>query len=144
MSLCFTPGVCLTCGMSSSTTFVDLTPCLLCFIWPFAVSSDSGKCFEIFSTVRPGKVTRLPFRAAVSNVAFVGKPSAACKNLTTSFVVGNSYTFIAGLATSGAGLTVASSTMGTIHRPLAFLHPWSTGGALWVSVMLRCGCTVTP
>ena len=39
---------------------------------PFAVSSDSGKCFEMFSTVRPGKVTRLPLWAAVSNVAFVG------------------------------------------------------------------------
>eukprot|EP00970_Alexandrium_tamarense_P015185 scaffold4785_cov250-Alexandrium_tamarense.AAC.1 len=55
-SLCFTPGVGVNSGIaSSSNTFVDLTPCFPCFMCPFCVSSDSGKCLDTLVTVRAGK-----------------------------------------------------------------------------------------
>ena len=144
-SLCLTPGVGLnSCIVSSSITFVDLTPCFTCFMWPFCVSSDSGKCLVTLDTVSAGNVTRLPLRIAVSNVAFVGNPSAACKNLTTSFVDGNSYTFIATSASLGAGLHIGASTIGTVQSPPASLHPWSKAGLFKVSSKSSMSCTVTP
>ncbi len=78
----------------------------------------------------PGNVTRLPCWAAVSNVACGGCPNAECRNLTTSFVLGNSYTPIAASAMSMPGLIVGSSMIGTIHNLLSSRHPWRAGGAL--------------
>ncbi len=54
----------------------------------------------MFVGVVPGNVTRLPCWAAVSNVDCAGYPNAACKNLTTYFVLGDSYTPIAFLLPS--------------------------------------------
>ena len=39
-----------------SSTLVDMTPCRCRFMWPFCVSSDSGKCFRTAADVRPGHV----------------------------------------------------------------------------------------
>ena len=123
------PGFCCKPSIASlSNIFVDLTPYFVCFMWPFWVSSDSGKCREMFSGVMPGNVTRLPCWAAVSNVALVGVPNAAWRNLTTSFVFGFLYTLIAVSATSMFWLIVVSSVTGTIHNPLLSRHPWRAGG----------------
>ena len=84
----------------------------------------------MFSGVMLGNVTRLPCWAEVSNVALVGCPNAAWRNLTTSFVLGNSYMLIAVSASSMFGLIVGSSAMVTIHNPPSSRHPWRAGGAI--------------
>ncbi len=103
-----------------------------------------GKCREIFSGVMPGNVTMLPCWAEVSNVARGGCPNAACRNHTTSFVLGNSYTLIAVSATSMLGLIVGSSMMGTIHNPLQSRHPCRAGGAVEEMTTLLARKTSTP
>ena len=139
------PGIGLNSNNASlSITLVDCIPWQDCLMCPFWVSSNTGKCLLTLSAVSPGNVTRFPFWAAVSNVAFVGKPNAACTNQTISLIDGRLYTFISMLATLGHWLLWALSSIGTIHRPVSFLHPWSTGGNFKVRVKLSVSCTVTP
>ena len=78
----------------------------------------------------PGNVTRLPCWAVVNNVALVGVPNAAWRNLTTSFVFGKSYMLIAVSATTMFWLIVVSLVTGTIHNHLSCRHPWRAGGAI--------------
>ena len=63
-------------------------------------------------------------------LACVECPNAACRNLMTSFMLGNLYPPIAVSATLMPGLMVGSSTIGTIHNPLPSRHPWRAGGAV--------------
>lgn len=94
--------------------------------------------------VKLGNVTRLSLHAAVSNMAFVGNPSDACKNLTISFVEGNSYTLIADSAISRLGDGVRSWASGTIQRPSIPCHHWITVGELIVSQEFMASWTVAP
>ena len=98
----------------------------------------------MFSGVMLGNVTRLPCWAAVSNVALVGCPKAAWRNLMTSCVLGNSYTLIAVLATSMLGLICGSLAMVTIHNPLSSRHPWRAGGAIEEMLTSLAWKTFTP
>ncbi len=76
MSWCLVPGVGVG-GGGVGVGLVNRRPCWMCFMWPFCISSDSGKCFMTLAAVSPGNVVRLPFRIAASKVFSVGKPSAA-------------------------------------------------------------------
>jgi hypothetical protein len=96
------------------------------------------------SDVMLGNVTRLPYWAEVSNVALVGCPKAAWRNLMTSFVLGNSYMLIAVSAMSMLGLIVGSSTMVTIHNPLSSHRPWRDGGEIEEMLMSLAWKTFTP
>ncbi len=99
----------------------------------------------MFSDVMPGNVTRLPFWAAVNNVALVGFPNEARRNLTTSFVFGKSYALIAVSVTSIMfWLIVVSSVTDTIHNPLSSHHPWRAGGAIEEMLMSLAWKTFTP
>jgi len=81
----------------------------------------------MFSGVMPGNVMRLPFWAAVNNVALVGVPNAAWRNLTTSFVFGKSCTLIAVLATSMFWLIVVSLVTDTTPIVPPPLESWRCG-----------------
>ena len=92
----------------------------------------------------PGNVTRLPFWAAVNNVALGGFPNEAWRNLTTSFVFGKSYTLIAVSVTSMFWLIVVSSVTDTIHNPLSSHRPWRAGGAIEEMLLSLAWKTFTP
>ena len=70
------PGVVVD-GERVGLDLVDRNPCWICFMCPFCISSDSGKCLVMFDEVRPGNVVRLPLGIAASKVFLVGKPSTA-------------------------------------------------------------------
>jgi hypothetical protein len=92
----------------------------------------------MFSGVMPGNVTRLPFWAAVNNVALVGFPNEAWRNLTTSFVIAVSVT------SRMFWLIVVSSVTDTIHNPLSSHRPWRAGGAIEEMLLSLAWKTFTP
>ena len=76
MSWCLVPGIGVE-GGGVGVCLADCRPIWICFMWPFCVSSDSGKCFMTLAAVSPGSVVRLPFQIDASRVFLLGKPSAA-------------------------------------------------------------------
>ncbi len=64
-------------GESVGLGLVAQSPCWICFMCPFCISSDLGKCFVTFAEVSPGNVVRLLLWITASKVFLVGKPSAA-------------------------------------------------------------------
>ena len=41
-------------------------------MWPFKVAIETGRCFLMFSEVRPGHVRKLPFFIVLMNVDVTG------------------------------------------------------------------------
>ena len=58
------------------TGLVDLTFCLACFLWPFAVARLFGICLDISPAVRPGHVEKFPLLIAEINVDGTGEKPA--------------------------------------------------------------------
>jgi len=63
--------------------------------WPFAVSIDGGRCFEINEGVSPGKVAKKPFLTAAFQVLGLGLQQARCRYFARSGFVLRLYTFAA-------------------------------------------------
>ena len=98
-SLCFFLGSsegAVSCSLvcSFSFLFVDLTPCLLYFMCPWQVSSDSENQAWMLSVVRHGQPTSQPFLTAWSMVALIRKPKDPWRYFITFSVVGRSYTLL--------------------------------------------------
>ena len=66
----------------------------------------------------------------MSKVALVGYPKEACRYLTTSFVLGNSYTPMAASVMFGSDMNCILSVIGTIYKLLLSHHPWRAGSAV--------------
>ena len=61
-------------GVSSLVLMVHV-PCMICFMWPFWVASDSGKCLVTVASVRPGKVVRSTCHIVDISVTLIGNSS---------------------------------------------------------------------
>jgi len=149
MSLCFCFNVFISMSnaiLSASVTpgcscgiFVERMPCRWCFMWPFCVSIDSGKCLLMAVVIIPGHDVRKPARVAARSVSFVGNPRAACRYVTTSALLGRVYmlsvrSWKAWVISSHCRsfvcvLTfVVSLVSGIRHSPVFLsLHPFHTG-----------------
>ncbi len=79
----------------------------------------------------------------MSNVALVGYPKEACRYLTTSFVLGNSYTPMAALVMLGSDLECNLSVICTIHNTL-LSRPCRAGGAVEDMAISLAWNTFTP
>ena len=85
------------------------------------------------SAVSPGHVTKFPALIAAIHVACVGKPAAACRNLTAADVDGKEWTFCA-LSSVRVDDFLFSLLTPTSHNPVFALHPWISAGAVGVRV----------
>ena len=110
---------------------VDLTPCVVCYIFPFWVSSASGKYLFLTLIVNPVHVVKFPSLTLLSHVDFFGNPSHACRYLIACSVLGNSYSLLMDWLGSGR-LSIMVSTFlfptlcfsVTLHSPPVFhIHP---------------------
>ncbi len=113
---------------SFSFGFVDLNPLGVFLPWPLWVSSDSGKCRRTASTDSPGHEAYCLFLMAVIHCGFVGNPAAACRYLTSSGDVFNSYTLW--MASSVGGRSGRNSVGGLLTMMvsvLTFLTTFTSG-----------------
>ena len=79
------------CWCVSIFAFVDHTAWCGCTICPLSVSIYCGKYLAAFKYVKPGQVSKLPAFMDFSQVDLIGKPAAACRNLTSASTLGISY-----------------------------------------------------
>ncbi len=109
-------------------------------MWPFIVSSDSGKCILTVATVSPGQVTKFSTIIAFIHVASTGYLADAWRYLTVWGMDGK----LNSLCVSFCLMALFFSA-DTIHNfPVLLLHTWRIGGSLVVMVIVPSLSMVIP
>ncbi len=88
------PGKFSSSNLVFSFSFVDLTPWCCYFIWPFWVSSESGKCFQTADVVRLGHVIKFPALIASIHVSLTGNPVGAWRYVIVCGIDGKLYRLV--------------------------------------------------